>query len=312
MKTLITGGAGFIGSHLTKFCHQAGHEVTVIDNLLTGRKENIQELLDKKLIRFIEADITKYDFTDLGQFDIIFHLASPASPIQYKKHSVETMMTNALGTYRVLEFMQKSGSKRLVFSSTSEVYGDPLVHPQKEDYFGNVNTLGPRSCYDEGKRFAESLIVTYGKKYGLDYRIARIFNTYGPNMEKNDGRVVSNFIVQALQNTPLTIYGDGNQTRSFCYVSDLVEGLYRLGTYDSINGEVINLGNPHEQTMMDLAKIIKQAIGSTSEIVNQSIGLDDPKKRKPDISKAKKLLEWEPVVSFDEGLKHTIEYFKSV
>lgn len=312
MKVLITGGAGFIGSHLSAYCIKNGHEVLVIDNLITGTRRNIDPLIKKDSLSFIEADVTTFDFSGLHQFDIIFHLASPASPIQYKKHAIETLMTNALGTFKVLEFMQRSGSKSFVLSSTSEVYGDPLVHPQTEDYFGNVNPVGPRSCYDEGKRFAESLTVHFSKKHYLDVRIARIFNTYGPNMEKNDGRVVSNFIMQALKNEPITIYGDGVQTRSFCYVSDMVAGLYKLGTTQAAHNQVINLGNPEEKTIKELAELIKETTQSASEIISQPIEADDPKQRKPDITKAKKILDWTPVVSFEQGLAKTIEYFKSV
>lgn len=310
MKILITGGSGFIGSHLSHMHIAKGHEVYVIDNLITGQKENLQDLTAKPHFHFIEEDITTVNLSHLPAFDVVYHLASPASPIQYKKYPVVTMLTNSIGTQRLLEFMQKNESKRFVMASTSEIYGDPLVHPQDESYFGNVNTLGPRSCYDEGKRFAEAMTMTYFRTYGVNVRIARIFNTYGPNMEKNDGRVVSNFIMQAITNTPITIYGDGKQTRSFCYVSDLVRGLYLLGSTDDIDGEVINLGNPDERSMYDLACIIKELTQSDSEIVYKPIDADDPKKRKPDISKAKKILGWKPEISLDLGLDQTIAYFK--
>ncbi|NTU74389.1 NAD-dependent epimerase/dehydratase family protein, partial [Candidatus Roizmanbacteria bacterium] len=242
--------------------------------------------------------------------DIIYNMASPASPIQYKKHPLETMKTNSIGVMRLLDYMKVSGSKVFVQSSTSEVYGDPLVHPQKETYWGNVNTLGPRSCYDEGKRFAETLIMNYFHTYNLDVRLARIFNTYGPNMEKNDGRVVSNFIMQSLTKQPITIYGEGEQTRSFCYVSDMVNGLYKLAATPNLAGEVINVGNPDERTINELAGLIKEMTGTPSEIIHQPIDADDPCRRKPDISKAKELLDWEPKVSLRDGLEKAIVYFK--
>lgn len=310
MKILITGGAGFIGSNLARRHVDLKDEVYIIDNLITGTKQNIEQFINEKSVQFIEGDITTFDFSNFPSFDTIYHLASPASPIQYKKHSIETLMTNSLGTARLLEFMKKSGSKAFVLASTSETYGDPLVHPQKENYWGNVNPVGIRACYDEAKRFAEAISMSYHRKFNLNIRIARIFNTYGPNMEKDDGRVVSNFVMQALTDQPLTVYGDGTQTRSFCYVDDMVKGLYLLGNAKNIEGEVINLGNPDERKISDLAKIIKTMTGTKADIVFKPIDEDDPKQRKPDIGKANKLLNWNPSVELEDGLKKTIEYFK--
>jgi nucleoside-diphosphate-sugar epimerase len=310
MNILITGGSGFIGSHLSAFNIDKGHEVYVIDNLLTGNTQNIEQLLSNPKFHFFQEDLTTFDFSKMPEIDICFHLASPASPVQYKKYPVETMMVNGYGTYKVLEFAKTGKCKRVVLASTSETYGDPLIHPQTEDYWGNVNPVGVRSCYDEAKRYAEAMTMTYYRKYGIDVRIARIFNTYGPNMEKNDGRVVSNFIMQAITNTPITIYGDGKQTRSFCYVSDLVRGLYALGTVENISGEIINLGNPDERNMIELAQVIKELTQTQSEIIFEPIDADDPKKRKPNITKAQTLLGWEPQVSIEEGLQKAIQYFK--
>ncbi len=309
MNILITGGAGFIGSHITKHYLIENTNVYVIDNLITGSERNIA-FTDIHNLHFLKGDICTFNFSQLPTIDIVYHMASPASPIQYKKHPVETMLANSQGTYNLLEAMRNGTIKRMVLASTSEIYGDPHEHPQKESYRGNVNTLGPRSCYDESKRFAEAMVGTYRRKFDISVRIARIFNTYGPNMEINDGRVVSNFITQALQGNPITIYGDGSQTRSFCYVSDLVRGLIALGEKDEIDGEVVNLGNPDEKTMTELAHKIKQMTQSGSEVRYHPIDEDDPKKRRPDITKAQTLLGWNPVVQLDEGLKTTIEYFK--
>lgn len=309
MNILITGGAGFIGSHLSKHYIDTGAHVYVIDNLITGTERNIA-FTDIHNLHFYNGDICTFDYSQLPPIDLAYHMASPASPIQYKKHPVETMLANSWGTYQLSEEMKKGTIKKMVLASTSEVYGDPLEHPQKETYRGNVNTLGPRSCYDESKRFAEAMVSTYRKKYDISIRIARIFNTYGPNMEIHDGRVVSNFINQALTGEPITIYGDGTQTRSFCYVSDLVRGLIALGEKDGLDGEVINLGNPDEKTMSELATIIKAMTESTSEIVYNPIDDDDPKKRKPDISKANDILGWQPTIELTEGLEKTIAYFK--
>lgn len=309
-KVLITGGAGFVGSHLTTKHIELGDEVFVIDNLITGSTDNIAALRSNKKFSYFQKDILDFDFNQLPQMDLIYHLASPASPIQYKKYPVETLRTNGEGTYRVLEFMRKSKSKSYVITSTSETYGDPDVHPQTEDYWGNVNPVGVRSCYDEAKRYAEAMSMTYYRTYNLNIRIARLFNTYGPYMEQNDGRVVSNFIMQAITGKPITIYGEGKQTRSFCYVSDTVAGLHLLATTLNIAGEVVNLGNPNEKTIAELAEFIKELTKSKSEIIHEPIGADDPKKRKPDISKAKRLLGWEPMIPLSDGLHKTIEYFR--
>jgi nucleoside-diphosphate-sugar epimerase len=263
MKVLITGGAGFIGSHLTQKHINLGDEVYVIDNLITGQKDNILDFLAHETFHYYEEDIVTFDFRKLPKLDLIYHLASPASPIQYKKYPVETLRVNAEGTYRVLEFMKRTQSDAFVITSTSEVYGDPEVHPQTEEYWGNVNPNGIRSCYDEAKRYSEAMVMTYYRTYGLNVRIARLFNTYGPNMEQNDGRVVSNFIMQSLKQEPITIYGDGMQTRSFCYVSDTAEGLYRLVKTPSIAGQVVNLGNPDERTINDLALLVKDMTHSS-------------------------------------------------
>lgn len=319
MNILITGGGGFIGSNLTAFHLEKNDVVFVIDNLITGSRKNISRFLTNKNFHFYQSDVLTFNlprrqagFSLPTYFDLIYHLASPASPIQYKKYPIETLLTNSQGTHNLLQFLKKSLSKNFVLASTSEVYGDPLVHPQKEDYWGNVNPNGIRSCYDESKRFAESLAMNYFRKHKLNIRIARIFNTYGPNMEKNDGRVVSNFIIEALTNKPITIYGDGKQTRSFCYISDMVNGLYLLATKTNIAGSIINLGNSIERSVLELAKIIKNLTKSSSKIVFQPIEEDDPKKRKPDISKAKKLLGWTPKVSIEDGLIKTIDYFKKL
>jgi len=324
MKVLITGGAGFIGSHLTKFHLAKNDDITVIDNFITGTKKNLSfdgvyperirraQDLNKNNLKIIEADITNFDFSVLPAFDIIYDLASPASPKDFENLSIEILKVNSLGLINILDFFVKSNGKTLVFSSTSEVYGDPEEHPQKESYFGHVNPVGLRSCYDEGKRFAEALLMSYFRRFNKDIRIARVFNTYGPFMKKNDGRVVSNFINQTINNQSLTIYGDGSQTRSFCYVSDMVIGLYLLATTPKLDGEIINFGNQNEKTILEIADIIKKLTQSQSKIVFKAIGQDDPKKRCPDITKAKKLLNWQPKIGLEEGLKKTIEYFKNL
>ncbi len=310
MKILITGGAGFIGSHLTKFYLAKNDDIIVIDNFITGNKKNLETKINNNNLKIIEADIINFNFSNLPSFDIIYDLASPASPKDFQQLSLEILKTNSLGLINILDFFIKSQSKTLVFSSTSEVYGDPSEHPQKESYFGHVNPVGLRSCYDEGKRFAEALMMAYFRKYKKDVRIARIFNTYGPFMKKNDGRVVSNFINQAINNQPLTIYGKGLQTRSFCYVSDMVIGLYLLATTPKLDGEIINFGNQNEKTILEIADIIKKLTQSQSKIVFKTIGQDDPKRRCPDITKAKKLLNWQPKIGLEEGLKETIAYFR--
>lgn len=314
---LVTGGAGFIGSHLCKSLLDDGYKVICIDNLITGSEKNIDELKQNPNFEFVNQDVVN-PFTEIASLrghnsliTHIFHLASPASPIDYQNHPEETLLANSVGTLNVLNLVKESGAKFLM-ASTSEVYGDPMESPQKESYWGNVNSFGPRSNYDESKRFAESAIYVYLAKYDIDARIIRIFNTYGPNMQVNDGRVVSNFINQAIKNEPITIYGDGTQTRSFCYVSDLVDGIKKAMFSDNTKGEIFNLGNPEEYSMNDLAKKIKEMTGSISEIVYKELPKDDPKQRRPDIEKAQRVLNWKPVVSVTDGLQKTIEYYKTI
>jgi Nucleoside-diphosphate-sugar epimerases len=316
MNILITGGAGFIGSHLTKKLLKNNYQVIVVDNLITGCEKNIEEFKNDKNFTFIKADVIK-PLTDLPKIDYLFHLASPASPnhqskISYHQLALETMLVNTTGTLELLKLAKKHQAKFL-FASTSEVYGNPLVHPQNEGYFGNVNPIGPRAVYDEAKRFGETLTSYFVKKEGVDGKIARIFNTYGPNMRVDDKRMVVNFITQALKNKPITIFGNGKQTRSLCYVDDLVDGLIKLMFNKNTYGEVVNLGNPEEHTVLEYAKIIKRLANSKSEIVFfEELPQDDPQKRKPNISKAKKLLNWEPKIGLEEGLKKTICYFKTI
>lgn len=307
---LVTGGAGFIGSHLCDFLIEKGIKVICVDNLITGNDKNIKHLLGNKNFEFINADITKELKFDL-KLDYIYHLASPASPVDYQEKPEETAMVNSFGTLSILKLSLKTGAKALV-ASTSEVYGDPLEHPQKETYWGNVNSFGPRACYDESKRFAETLTYIYIQKYNLDARIIRIFNTYGPRMRADDGRVISNFITQAIDKKPLTIQGDGSQTRSFCFVSDLIEGVFKAMTSSGTKGEIFNLGNPDEYKMIDLAQKILGLFGSKEEFEHKPLPLDDPQKRRPDISKAKKILGWEPKIGLDEGLKKTIEFYQNL
>jgi len=309
-KVLVTGGAGFIGSHLCDYLIQKNYKVICVDNLLTGSEKNIKHLENNVNFKFIKADIV-LDMPDLGKIDYIFHLASPASPIDYQNHSEETLLTNSVGTLNLLNLVKRTKAKILIVS-TSEIYGDPKEHPQKETYWGNANSFGPRACYDESKRFSEAATYVYLQKYDLDARIVRIFNTYGPKMQKDDGRVISNFINQAISNSPITIYGDGNQTRSFCFVSDMVEGIYQAMFSEGTKGEVFNLGNPEEYSVSDLAQKIKTMAGSSSEIVYKPLPPDDPKQRQPDITKAKNVLGWKPKVSVDAGLQKTIEYYKSL
>lgn len=317
MRVIVTGGAGFIGSHLCGELIKLGHEVLCIDNLITGREENIENLKANKRFFFLKKDVCslRYDPKMPGReiwgqkIDFLFHLASPASPVDYQRLPVETLMTNSLGTKNMLDLARQRRAKFLL-ASTSEVYGDPKAHPQKEDYWGNVNPLGVRACYDESKRFAEALTMVYLRKYKIDARIVRIFNTYGPKMKKNDGRVVSNFINQALRGEPLTVYGNGLQTRSFCFVSDMIDGLLKAMFIKNTAGEVINLGNPDERKILEFAQLIKELTGSKSEIKFTNLPEDDPVRRCPDITKAKKLLNWVPKVELNEGLKETINYFK--
>lgn len=315
LKILVAGGAGFIGSHLCRRLIDEGHTVYCIDNLITGSKDNVVSLLDNPRFNYFERDITK-PILEIPEVNYIYHLASPASPNKnsprsYINFPVETLLANSVGTYNLLN-LAKDRSAHFLFASTSEVYGDPAISPQPESYFGNVNPNGIRSVYDEGKRFGEAMTFAYLRKFGTDARIVRIFNTYGPFMQKDDGRVVSSFINQALTNVPLTIFGDGSQTRSFCYVDDMVEGLIRAMMTDKTNGEVINLGNSDERDISEIAKTVQQMTGSKSEIVFEDLPADDPKIRKPDLSKAKNLLQWEAKISLDEGLKKTIEYFRKI
>lgn len=305
LRILVTGGAGFIGSHLVEYLLQQGHEVLVIDNYFTGSKDNLAHLRDNPRLEIIRHDVVNPFMVEVDQ---IYNLACPASPVHYQFNPVKTIKTNVLGTLHALG-LAKRVKARILQASTSEIYGDPTVHPQSEDYWGNVNCIGLRSCYDEGKRVAETLMMDYHRQNGVDIRIARIFNTYGPRMAVNDGRVISNFIVQALQGEDLTVYGQGQQTRSFCYVSDLVEGLVRLMNLDHFPGPV-NLGNPEEHTILELAQKTVELTGSPSRLVFKPLPADDPKQRCPDITKAKTLLNWQPTVSLTDGLRETIKYFK--
>ncbi|MCR5098771.1 MAG: SDR family oxidoreductase [Lachnospiraceae bacterium] len=306
-RIVVTGGAGFIGSHLCKKLVENGDDVVCVDSLFTGSMDNIGELLEYDNFKFVEHDIVDPYFDEADQ---IYNLACPASPPHYQYNPIHTSKTSVMGTINMLGMARKCGA-RILQSSTSEVYGDPQVHPQPEEYRGNVNPIGIRSCYDEGKRMAETLFFDYHREHGVDIKVIRIFNTYGPNMNPDDGRVVSNFIVQALKGEDITVYGDGNQTRSFCYVSDLVEGMYRMmnTSKKGFTGPV-NLGNPGEFTMLELAQKVIDITGSDSRIVHMSLPADDPTQRKPVIKLAKKELDWEPTIPLDEGLKMTIPYFK--
>lgn len=304
--SVVTGGAGFLGSHLVDYLLNHGHKVIAIDNFVTGTVDNIAHLAGNKDFRFIEQDVTEYLFLDVP-VDYIWHFASPASPIDYLEIPIQTLKVGSLGTHKALGLAMLKHAKFLL-ASTSETYGDPLIHPQSEDYWGNVNAIGPRGCYDESKRFAEALVMAYHREHGIDTRIVRIFNTYGPRMRLNDGRVVPAFISQALKNEPMTVFGKGQQTRSFCYCSDLIEGIYRLMM--SNTNEPVNIGNPSELTILEFAKEIIAATGAHSKIVYKPLPQDDPRKRQPDITRAKKLLKWEPKVNLKEGLAKTIEYFK--
>jgi UDP-glucuronate decarboxylase len=305
-RVLVTGGAGFIGSHLCRRLLDLGHEVLAVDNFSSSSRRNLQDLLDEPRFEFIRHDVT---FPLYVEVDQIYHLACPASPVHYQRDPVQTTKTCVVGSLNMLGLAKRLGAPVLL-SSTSEVYGDPAVHPQTESYWGNVNPIGPRSCYDEGKRAAETLFFDYHRQHKLKIKVARIFNTYGPRMHPNDGRVVSSFIVQALSGTPLTLHGDGSQTRSFCYVDDTVEGIIRLmGSPDEVTGPV-NIGNPHEFTMLELAKKVLAMTGSTSPIEYHPLPVDDPLRRRPDITLARRLLGWEPTVAFDAGITRTVEYFR--
>lgn len=310
MRILITGGAGFIGSHLCDYLLEQGHEVIAMDNLSTGSTDNIAHLAGHRRFLFIHHDVTQYIYLE-GPLDAVLHLASLPSPVDYLNYPIQTLKVGALGTHKALGLAKAKGA-RFLLASTSEVYGDPLVHPQSEDYWGNVNPVGPRGVYDESKRFAEALTMAYHRYHGLETRIVRIFNTYGPRMRLDDGRVVPNFIRQAILGEPLTVYDEGTRTRSFCYVSDMVEGIVRLLMSDEVYP--VNLGNPQEMTILEFARKVLEVTGSTSEIVfirpSDERTRDDPMVRRPDIGKARRVLGWEPVVSLEEGLARTVEWFR--
>jgi len=306
VKILVTGGAGFIGSHLCDALLDRGHSVVALDNLLTGSTDNIAHLAGRKDFLFINHDVTEYIYLP-GRVDFIFHLASPASPIDYLMYPIQTLKVGALGTHKTLGLAREKGCG-LLLASTSEVYGDPLVHPQPESYWGNVNPVGPRGVYDEAKRFAEAMVFAYHRTHGVDTRIARIFNTYGPRNRADDGRVVPSFVCQALRGEDLTVFGDGSQTRSFCYVSDTVRGLIAL--MESGCHEPVNIGNPDEMTVKEFAEEVIRLSESSSSITYRDLPVDDPKVRRPDISTAKRLLKWTPEVTLEEGLSRTIEHFR--
>src|ERR1051326_6237538 len=304
--SVVTGAAGFLGSHLTDLLLTRGHKVVGIDNFITGSVDNIAHLGGDRNFRFIEQDVTEFLFLD-GPVDFVWHLASPASPVDYLNFPIQTLKVGSLGTHKALG-LAKNKKARFLIASTSEIYGDPLVHPQTEEYWGNVNTIGPRGCYDESKRFAEAITMAYRRQHGVQTRIVRIFNTYGPRMRLHDGRVVPAFISQALKHKPITVFGDGRQTRSFCYVSDLIEGIYRLMMSDY--ALPVNIGNPTEMTMLQFAEQIIQATASGSKITFKPLPQDDPKQRKPDITRARRILKWAPAVPLAEGFKETIKYFR--
>ncbi|MDA2909703.1 SDR family oxidoreductase [Nitrospiraceae bacterium AH_259_D15_M11_P09] len=333
MRVLITGGAGFLGSHLCDYLVGQGHQIVCMDNFVTGRPENIAHLMGHERFSFVKYNVCDYLHVD-GRLDAVMHFASPASPRDYLELPIATLKVGALGTHKALG-LAKAKDARFLLASTSEVYGDPLVNPQPESYWGNVNPISPRGVYDEAKRFAEAMTMAYHRYHGLDTRIARIFNTFGPLMRINDGRVVSNFIVQALQGKPLTVYGDGSQTRSFCYVDDLVQGIVALLMADSGTSvaertersgfhqeptdrklgtvhDPVNIGNPRELTVMEVAQLVLKLAGSGSSIHHEPLPVDDPRVRRPDIQHAKTLLNWEPCVELEDGLRKTIEYFRSV
>ncbi len=306
--SVVTGGAGFLGSHLTDKLLALGHQVIVLDNLITGNLANLEHLAGNRDFKFIHHDVTEYIFLP-GPVDFVFHFASPASPIDYLELPIQTLKVGALGTHKALG-LALAKKARFLLASTSECYGDPLVHPQPESYWGNVNPIGPRGVYDEAKRFAEAMTMAYHRAHGVDTKIVRIFNTYGPRMRPHDGRVVPAFITEALKGEPLTVFGDGRQTRSFCYVSDLIEGIVRLA--HSGFHEPVNIGNPLEMTVLDFAVKIRDLCGSTSVVVHKPLPVDDPKVRQPDITRARGLLQWEPVMPLEEGLRKTIEYFRNL
>ena len=308
MRVVVTGVAGFLGSHLADRLLAEGHEIVGLDNLVTGHERNIAHLAGNRRFRFVFHDVTEYIFLD-GTIDAILHFASPASPIDYLQIPIQTLKVGALGTHKALG-LARAKKARFLLASTSEVYGDPLVHPQPETYWGNVNPVGPRGCYDEAKRFAEAITVAYRDFHGLDTRIVRIFNTYGPRMRPNDGRIVPSLIGQALRNEPLTVFGDGCQTRSFCYVSDLVDGIVRLLMSDI--RDPVNVGNPSEMTVLEFAGTIRKLTGTSAPIVHRPLPVDDPKQRRPDITRARTLLGWEPRVPLDKGLEETIAYFRTL
>lgn len=305
-RSVVTGGAGFLGSHLVDYLLEQGHHVVVLDNLVTGSVENIEHLAGRADFRFIKQDVTEFLFLD-GPVDYVWHFASPASPVDYLELPIQTLKVGSLGTHKALGLAKQKGA-RFLLTSTSEIYGDPLVHPQREDYWGNVNPIGLRGCYDESKRFAEALVMAYHRQHKVDTKIVRIFNTYGPRMRLHDGRVVPAFIGQALAGKPLTVFGRGEQTRSFCYCSDLIEGIFRLMMIPS--NEPVNIGNPVELTVLEFAREIIRATGSRSKIVFRPLPEDDPRQRRPDIGKARALLKWEPRVPLAEGIVKTIEYFR--
>jgi len=304
--SVVTGGAGFLGSHLVDLLIERGHRVIAIDNFVTGSVANIDHLGGNPNFKFIQQDVTEFIFLH-ESVDYVWHFASPASPIDYLELPIQTLKVGSLGTHKALG-LAKEKRARFLLASTSEIYGDPLVHPQTEDYWGNVNTIGPRGCYDEAKRFAEAMTMAYRREHKVETRIVRIFNTYGPRMRLNDGRVVPAFVSQALKNKPLTVFGEGKQTRSFCYCSDLIEGIYRLMM--SEHWEPVNIGNPHEMTMLEFAREIIRVTGSRSRIVHKPLPQDDPKQRRPDITRARKWLGWEPAVPLAEGLESTIRYYE--
>lgn len=308
VAVLVTGGAGFVGSHLCERLLNDGYQVIAMDNLVTGSTANLATMMDREGFTFIEHDVIE-PLPDLPALTRIYHLASPASPPVYQQYAVETMRVNSEGTWRLLELAQANGA-RFFYASTSEVYGDPLEHPQREEYRGNVSTIGPRSMYDEAKRYGEAITAEYARSRGVETRIVRIFNTYGPRMDPADGRVVTNFITQALRNEPITIYGDGTQTRSFQYVSDLIEGMVRL--MESDYPDPVNIGSTFEHTMLELAELVIELTGTTAGIVYRPLPVDDPKQRRPDLTVATRELGWEPVVPVAEGLRRTIEYLRTV